>query len=272
VADRHPLADQFRLAVLTGLKDVPKGTGVLLSNGVDSQAVLRGLLELEKEPVAISFTRLDRQSADWKGAALTARDLGVPFHSVRLDPDPVALRAYVHRAVVRYGLRGKADIECFWPREAALKLAVDRDIPALATGDGGDGYFALSKKAMLHHRETVELMDAYRDWYFGRENWSQTRTLRKVASATGRLVYMPLADGALLQACRGWSWEGLNKPRQKQPIRDAFDLPPLPPHQNLQLGDSGIAEAFEALTPEGRKSPVSYYNEVARRAGAPSLF
>jgi len=68
----------------------------------------------------------------------------------------------------------------------------------------------------------------------------------------------------LLEVCRGWDWDSLNKPQQKMPIRDAWDLHHLPPHVNLQKGDSGISEAFEVLTPPGNKSPVAFYNKLVR--------
>jgi hypothetical protein len=258
--------------------DAPSGLTVLLSGGVDSQAVLRALLDAGKEPRALSFYAGGKPSRDWELARATARDLRVPFSTVQLEADPAYLRGYV-RWAVEFGLRGKAAIECFYPRRAAISAITSRgDSPGIATGDGGDGYFALSKKALIHYAPGgAEKMDEYRAWYFGRPDWSQTTSIRRYAGELGFYVSMPLADPRLLEACRGWDWEGLNKPRQKEPIRQAFEIPDrIPRHANLQLSDSGIAEAFKALTPEGRRSPVAYYNrvtlEVERDQHAPGLF
>jgi hypothetical protein len=299
----HPLAPVFRETMLRACAHVPSGLTVLLSGGVDSQAVLRALLEAGKEPVALSFRLPGREPRDWVLARQACRNLGVPCTDLVLDPREDSLREYVNWAV-EYGLRGKAQIECFWPRKAAIDYLESVGSPGFATGDGGDGYFGLSKKAMIHVRPGgAEAMDKFREWYFGRPDWSQTATIRRYASArlvpyvaevteAGGLVVpveqargtvdrtwyetryrpltvvMPLARPGLLAACAGWDWDGLNKPRQKQPIRDAFPEPfveRLPPHTNLQLGDSGIAEAFKVLTPRGMKSPVAYYNLAAKR-------
>lgn len=72
---------------------------------------------------------------------------------------------------------------------------------------------------------------------------------------------------------RGRSWQELNRPNQKQPIRDAFPRLKtlrLGPHTNLQLGDSGIARHFRALllepdlNPRGLRNPVGIYGAIAR--------
>lgn len=255
------LAAELRQVVLGDLRHAPEGTGVLLSGGVDSQAVLYALLALEKKPVALSFTLDDRESRDFRLARDTAALVEVPFYPVRLPTDLDVLRRYIAWAVgPPLRLSGKAEIECFWPRWVLIQEAFRLGLPALATGDGGDGYFALSKKGMLHYRETAEKMDEFRDWYFGRGNWSQTRSIRTFAHPLP--VFMPLAHHALRPLFRGRTWEELNQPRQKMPIREAF--PPvaeLPPHTNLQLGDSGIAELFEEV------GGVRTYNEAAKTAG-----
>jgi hypothetical protein len=270
MADRHPLGERFHEVILSQLLHVPSGLTVLLSGGVDSQAVLAGLLEAGKEPAAMSFRLPDRESRDWTLARETARRWGVPFTDLVLDPAEESLRRYCEWAV-GYGLRGKAQIECFWPRKAAIDYLEDVGSPGLATGDGGDGYFGLSKKAMIHVRPGgAPAMDEFREWYFGRPDWSQTATIRRYAKDVNPValmhVVMPLADERLLEACRGWDWDGLNRPRQKAPIRDAFPgkLDRLPIHTNLQLGDSGIAEAFKVLNLPGGRSPVGYYNLLAK--------
>jgi hypothetical protein len=268
---RHPLAGRFREVILAGVRHASSGLTVLLSGGVDSQAVLAALLEAGKEPTALSFRLPGRESRDWLFARETARRWGVPFTDLVLDPREGALRSYVEWAV-GYGLRSKAGIECFWPRKAAIDYLEDVGSPGFATGDGGDGYFGLSKKAMIHVRPGgAEAMDAFREWYFARPDWSQTVTIRRYAMDVNPLtpmhVVMPLAAKELLDVCRGWDWDGLNRP-QKAPIRDAFPgkLDGLPAHMNLQLGDSGIADAFRVLIPAGMKSPVAYYNRLARNA------
>jgi hypothetical protein len=52
---------------------------------------------------------------------------------------------------------------------------------------------------------------------------------------------------------------------EKQLFREAFQVPHLPRHSNLQLGDSGIAKRFGGLTPEGAKSPIKLYNRLCEK-------
>jgi hypothetical protein len=263
----HPLAHVFWGCLLDHANRALPGTAVLLSGGVDSQAVLCALLKAEKRPQALSFYAGDYWSADVTRAAETCEALNVRFTPIHLDSDPDRLREYV-RWAVSFGLYGKAAIECFWPRKVAIDYAADAGWPGIATGDGGDGYFGLSKRAMIHVRPGgADAMDEFREWYFARPDWSQTASIRGYCRLRGlREPIMPLADPRLLYACRGWDWESLNSPRQKQPIRDTFErLETLPPHVNLQLGDSGIAEAFERLT-AGDRTARSLYHGAEREA------
>jgi asparagine synthetase B (glutamine-hydrolysing) len=234
-------AKRVREIVLRELETAPRRTAVLLSSGVDSQLVFRALCELDREPVALSFRVDGREPRDWRTARATAEELGRPFFDVPLLPHLIP--DYV-RWAVRFGLRSKTGVECFWPRKAALEAAHALRCPAVATGDGGDGYHGVSKRAILHCRDTVEKLDEFRRAYYAKPDWSQTSSIRRYADTLGLDVFMPLAAPDLLDLFLGLTWEEANLPRQKVILRRAFRLPDLPPHINLQLGDSGIAEAF----------------------------
>lgn len=265
------ISAKVRSIVLDALDAAPSETAVLLSGGVDSQLVFAALRELGKDPVAVSFRMEGTESRDWKLALATAEAHKAPFLDVQLPRDPAHLEDYVGFAVEVLGLRNKAGIECFWPRMIAMLRLKQVGYASFATGDGGDGYHVLSKKGMIHYRHSVEKMDEFRRWYFGREDWSQVKTIRRYAEALSLECWMPLADPRLLDAFLGTTWAEVNKPRQKEHLRAAFDLPKLPPHQNLQLGDSGIAEHFANVAEQlGHSGPVKWYNTVARlTAGVP---
>jgi hypothetical protein len=71
----------------------------------------------------------------------------------------------------------------------------------------------------------------------------------------------------------GRSWDEVNKPKQKQPIRDSFpDMfkrIKVFPHTNFQLGDSGISDHFAqlvhtALNKKGHTSVVGVYNNLIK--------
>lgn len=256
------LTNAVREVVLDAAREAPPGTAVLLSGGVDSQVVFRALRELDRDPIAVSFTLEGRESRDFRLAREAAREAGVEFIPITLSRDLTRLREYVEWAV-SWGLRSKTGIECFWPRKVTLDALAGR-VPAVATGDGGDGYFCVSKRGILHFTETVGLTDEFRRAYFAKPDWAQNESIRRYAADLGIGVHMPLADPRLLNLFLGRSWREVNRPRQKQPLRDAFDLTRLPPHMNLQLGDSGIADLFTGLVEDG--SPVRLYNSLIREA------
>jgi asparagine synthetase B (glutamine-hydrolysing) len=249
-----------------------KDVAVALSGGIDSTVLALALRELGKNVTAYSFTLEDRLSSDFSGARANARALGFPFVPVFLPRDLGALRRDVEELVRVWGLRKKTGIECAWPyRHLIPNVAQD----VLVTGAAADGHFGVSKKAMIHHRGTVAALDAYRRSLFGDPDYAQTKTVGKIGESFGKRAVAPYRDRALCDALLGTSWEQVNKPRQKEPLRAAYPeaarLNVMKLHTNLQLGDSGIAEHFERLlavpdlNPGGRfKSVVGIYNRMAR--------
>lgn len=249
--------------------------GVALSSGVDSTSVLLAALEAGKRPTALSFRLASRVSTDFVVAEENARRLGVPFRPVILPDDPEVLVADVKTLICIEGLTGKAAIECVWPFTYLLTEHVG--IPALLTGSAADGHFGLSKKAMIHFREPLEKFDQFRRDYFASPDRAQTATVARLAARRGIQVLAPWRDQRMVDLLLGRSWDELNRPRQKEPVRSAFEsemrsLAKLPRHTNLQLGDSGIADHFtqlvrSSLNRGGHRSVVGVYNDVRRTCG-----
>jgi hypothetical protein len=83
-------------------------------------------------------------------------------------------------------------------------------------------------------------------------------------------MHAPFHDPRVVAVFEHESWESLNRPVQKRPLREAFpEIAHLPRHSNLQLGDSGIAETIgrAALRLDAHaRSPVKVYNALARGA------
>lgn len=259
-----------RILLEESLKVPEEPVAALLSGGVDSTSVLLALLEAGREPVAYSFVLEGRVSQDFLLARRTARTLGVPFRSVIL-PGSVDRLIEDVRFLVAGGLTRKADIECAWPRWHALNAVQEAH---LATGDGADGYFGVSRKATVRWSKDPAPLDPFRDEYLDKPNRAQVSTLRGWAAARGVTVWTPWWAAEMREAYRGTSWRDVNRPREKEPVRRAFaaefaKLPKLPRHTNLQLGDSGIAEHFErllgtGLNRRGYRSVVGVYNALAR--------
>lgn len=238
---------------------------VLLSGGLDSATVLFSLLEAGKRPVAYSFMLDGKLSTDFSRARYLAAATGVVFHPILLPTDPTQLLSDVVR-IVKLGCRKKSDIECTWPRLRTIEQVVEQEI---WTGDGADGYFGVSRKAVIQYRKSSATLDAFHvKYYDDNPNFAQTQTLRAIARRLGRTMHYPWADLRIRALFAGVRWAEVNRPRQKQPMIDAFadelrryKYQPKP-HVNLQLGDSGIADLFNVLRGTEDKSVVKTYNRI----------
>ena len=271
---RVPNVRGVLLDELMHIKNADQKAAVLLSSGVDSNSVLFACLELGIDVTAYSFTLEDRESRDFKYARETAKVLGVPFRAVKLKKSVSHLQGFMQYAL-KMGARSKPDFECFWPMLIAMRKIAKDGIPWVLSATSADSHFALSKKASMHYRDKT---DAYRIAVFRKRNTGQKILLRTEAARLG-VNYLTVYDGTrMCSELHGLSYDELNLPRQKQPIRDSFpeyfDRIKTTNHTNLQLGDSGIAEHFKILlktdwNPDGRyKSVKGVYGELARRLGA----
>lgn len=271
------MSANVRGALLDELSHIKAGNqsaGVLLSSGVDSNSVLFACLELDIETVAYSFTLKGHESRDFKYARETAKVLGVKFVPIYLPTDVEHLQKYM-RYAVKHGARSKTDFECFWPMSIGMRrIAKDGHQYALSA-TAADSHFALSKKANMHYKDKV---DQYRTIVFGKRNTGQKLLLRAEAARLGIQYLTPYDTTRMCSELHGHTWDELNRPRQKQPIRDSFpeyfERIKTTNHTNLQLGDSGIADHFKILlatdwNPDGRyKAVKGVYNELLRQAGA----
>ena len=240
-----------------------------LSGGIDSTGLLIALRAAGKEVDALTFRLAGTEPGDWTRARTSAATFGATFVDVELPTDQDVLAADV-RALVRFGLRKKTAIECLWPMTYVIAASVERRHSVLVVGSCADGHFGISKKAMMHYRQTVAGLDAFRARLFSDPDYAQVASLSRFASARGVEVVVPYRCQTIIDAFRGLRWESINKPRQKEPIWAAFPEAAranvFRQHVNLQLGDSGIAAHFRTLLRivPGAKSPVAVYNKMAR--------
>jgi tRNA U34 2-thiouridine synthase MnmA/TrmU len=266
---RSVLLDELDFIKYSGKK-----AAVLLSSGVDSNSVLFACMELGIPVEAYSFTLDNRVSRDFKYAKNTCDILGVPFHPVYLKTTEKHLLSYVKYAV-KVGCRSKTDFECFWPMAAAFRSASkDNGIGYVLSATSADSHFALSKKANMHYKDKV---DYYRTVVFKKRNTGQKLLLKAEATRLGLTYLTPYDSTRMCSELHGYSWDELNKPKQKQPIRDAFpeyfDKIKVTNHTNLQLGDSGIADHFKLLLETHLNPGKKYravkgvYNELVRQHG-----
>lgn len=270
VTKAKPNVEQVLLDELRHIQASDKSVAVLLSGGVDSNSVLFACLELGLKTHAYSFCFKDAPSRDFKYAQAACEKLGVPFHPVYLNRSVDHLLKYMDFAV-KIGCRSKTDFECFWPMYMAMRK-IEQDGHGWAlSATAADSHFALSKKANMHFKDKV---GEYQLLVFKKRNTGQKILLRTAATILGIQYLTPYDTTRMVSELHGYTWDELNKPRQKQPIRDAFksyfDKVKTANHTNLQLGDSGIAEHFKILldtklNPGKRyKAVKGVYNEVCR--------
>lgn len=270
------MALALRREILAGLEHAPEPVALLLSGGADSSSLLFALRELGKEVVAYSFMLDGKLSTDFRDAQRAAGLFGVSFRPVFLPRDAGTLIRDVRWLVNDLGLRKKTAIECTWPRSYAIRQAAEDGAASLATGDGADIYFGLSKKAMLHYKGSVETMDELRATLYANPHYAQMATTRRLAEELGMPAIYPYKSPEVFELFLGRSWEFVNKPVQKAVIRAAFPegfrRVRVGPHVILQGGDSGIIQHFEQLLngPLNRRkcrSVIGVYNDVAKEGG-----
>lgn len=268
------LGKKVREEILTQLRGLRgREVAVFCSEGVDSTSLVIASTLVGARVHIYTFGMEDRISTDMAAARHTAKRLRLPCTNVWLPRGLDQLKIDVVE-LVQLGFSSKTGIECAWPMLYAIRACKQKHI---VVGSCADGHFGISKKAMIHFRDSVASLDEYRQSLFTNPDYAQVGTLGKFAESQGKLMHVPYAAPEIVKLFVGRSWEELNKPHEKQTIRDAF--PELAcsrrtwksRHTNLQLGDSGIAEHFEILLkdPEWNsnayKSVVGIYNEVIRR-------
>jgi asparagine synthetase B (glutamine-hydrolysing) len=269
----HAFAPRVREIILENTK-TENACGVLLSNGVDSNALVAALLAHGSKPYVFSFRIENRISTDWSHARKVANKLGLEFIDVELSTDVDKIMEQVRFAVHTLGETSKSQIEVNIPLTAVVDRAKEMGLADLYTGLGADGHFGLSLKAAKvcntdNNANKSAWLDEFRETAFANP---KVATLRKYGSRFGITVHSPFVDRRLVDLFNGSTWNNLNRPKQKMPIRDAFpeiSAWGVGKHTNLQLGDSGIATNYEQLVKSdynrrGYKSVVGIYNAVVR--------
>ena len=240
---------------------------ISLSSGIDSASILFALLECGKNVTVYSFTLEDRESRDFSVARELANRYSLKFIPVYLPIDITSLKSDVLRLHNIYGCVKKTQYECTWPY---LYLFDKLEEHVLATGIGSDSHFVLSKRGMMHFKNNPR---AFREMYFSNPNNGQRPQRNKLCAEFDVLLFEPYFSDEMYNYFLDTTWEECNKPRQKQPILNAFPdefaKMKIHPHTNYQLGDSGISKHFEALLDtdwniHNYKSVVGIFNSINR--------
>lgn len=254
--------------LINEVRQLPKDDVALcLSSGIDSQSLLFAMLDCGIRPHVYSFTLEDRESRDFVEARMLANDMCVPFTKVTLPMNVETLISDCFTMARDFGAKKKTDFECLWPFLYVYPMVEETYI---VTGIPADGHFCISKKGILHYKDDV---DGFRKMYFSNPNAGQRLLRGQLAKKYEKINFDPFYSPNIAAVLDGLTWDELNKPQQKMPIRNSFtrfSTMKLHNHTNLQLGDSGIAQHFESLldtrlNDKGYKSVVGIYNKIVKQ-------
>lgn len=166
------------------------------------------------------------------------------FVEIRLPIDVEQLRKDVMR-LYTLGAISKTDYECAWPFLYVYPKTKETHILA---GMGADGMLGTGRQACMHYRNDL---DAFRKIKLDNPRYCQRPIHENLQREYGKVMHWPYLSDGFVREVTGKNWDEINRPTQKQILRDAFPeyfyKVRTRVHQNLQLGDSGISEHFGKL-------------------------
>jgi len=221
--------------------------GVFLSSGVGSNSILCSCLELDKKVTVYSFTLEDRKSTDFTIAENNAKALNLEFIPIYLPTSIDVIKKDVIDLIETYGARSKTQVEVSWPFLKSIPYIKHN---VTLSGSCSDGWFLVTKSAKLNHSYSLEKADAYRKMYLEKDS-SKAKFIFDLFVRHKLKHYSPYASAKFIKLFENIEWGILNKPKQKMPIRTAFEKEfkelDTKNRISLQLGDSGISELFSKL-------------------------
>lgn len=272
---------RLREIVENQIEPLPTPIGIGLSSGVDSNALFASAVKIHgsKNVHAFSFMMNGILSTDYRCAMYNAQKMGCKFTGIFLPRDISILERDVRHIIMNWKISNKAGVECLWPILYFAKEAKGK-VPAVMIGINIDHYFGLQKSSILKHRvrDSVKKFDAYREGIYREEfvtneKMAQVNRMGRVFATEGIEISAPFRSKEIHDLFKGTSWDELNKPKEKYPMRLAwrpeFSELAIRKHSNYQLGNTGIADHFTNLLntpicPKGAKSVVAIYNAIKR--------
>ena len=261
----HALAEPLKVELVrqcAAIKDTR--VALMLSGGFDSWSLAFAARAAGKEVIGYIFRMDGVESTDWKLANENAEMYGFKVRNISLSGDLHHLVASVRWMKAELGLFKKAEIECVYPIAETSRHVDEKHV---LLGHGADDLYGTTKRAAIHFRNSLR---AFRTDEFTRSQ-NQIDGLMKLFDGYGMTAVMPYETeeiGALFDPYD--TFDSLHKPKIKQPTRDAF-----PEEfarirvirQGLQVGDSGIRNAFERLLASPynvtkASSTVAIYNRI----------
>ena len=227
---------------------------VLMSGGTDSLTVAAAAHRLNKKLNCYTFRVDGKDSDDSIYAEKACKHFGWNFKLIDVPVNNIENDFFT--LIRKYECKKKTHVECTFPFLYVYPHIKEKYI---LTGWAADGYYGVSKRANIHFKHTKELMDKFRQGYFGKLDETTQKFIpgnpvgikqqMLLAKSVDSILVAPYVDKKVWDWMIQYDWDFFNKPYQKAPLFDAFpELLEIKRrnHLNLQLA-AGIPNYFEKL-------------------------
>ena len=229
-------------------KNIPDNeVAVLLSGGADSLSLAFASHNLGKKVHAYNFYLDGDISYDTRKANIASSlfkwqitNVNVPRNNLKQDFKILQKK---------YKCKKKTQYECTFP---FLYIFPKIKQKYVLSGIAADGWYGVSKRAMINFREPKELFDKFRNDYFGATNPAGILQQRQLAEEYNKILVHPyLWVKDIKDFFMQYSHKELHIGTQKSHIKKAYKeyfnkIGNVKGHLNLQL-ISGIDKLFETL-------------------------
>ena len=227
---------------------------VLMSGGTDSLTVAAAAHRLNKKLNCYTFRVDGKDSDDSIYAEKACKHFGCNFKLIDVPVNNIENDFFT--LIKKYECKKKTHVECTFPFLYVYPHIKEKYI---LTGWAADGYYGVSKRANIHFKHTKELMNKFRQGYFGKLDETTQKFIpgnpvgikqqMLLAKSVDSILVAPYVDKKVWDWMIQYDWDFFNKPYQKAPLFDAFpELLEIKRrnHLNLQLA-AGIPNYFEKL-------------------------
>ncbi len=227
---------------------------VLMSGGTDSLTVAAAAHRLNKKLNCYTFRVDGKDSDDSIYAEKACKHFGWNFKLIDVPVNNIENDFFT--LIKKYECKKKTHVECTFPFLYVYPHIKEKYI---LTGWAADGYYGVSKRANIHFKHTKELMNKFRQGYFGKLDETTQKFIpgnpvgikqqMLLAKSVDSILVAPYVDKKVWDWMIQYDWDFFNKPYQKAPLFDAFpELLEIKRrnHLNLQLA-AGIPNYFEKL-------------------------
>lgn len=247
----------------------PGSHALLFSGGTDSLTILWTLLDLGIGVNCYTFRLESVESNDSKAARIAADHWKVPLEIVSVPTTSLSVLAEEIRLVTKIiGSSRKTHVEVMWPLWHVARCVREENV---WSGLQADTLYGSTRSMIIkYHRDPQAFLETRAKLVAKPDQEGFAQAVRLFGSF-GKQFYAPYTDPAVREFMMCYSWQQLNKPRQKMPAVLSFakefrEVPLYRKNDNLQCG-SGVREhmarmlAAPSVNVNGRKRIAALYKD-----------